>query len=175
MNEYEESDYKLKIILFGQHNCWVDSIMNWYCENEFNPNIPTSCWVNYKTKTIIKNNKRIKLIIWTMKGLDIYLPINETYFKGTNGCFAVYDVTDRNSFEKLDFWIDEFEKENKNSIIFIVGNKIDEINRREISEEEAMRYSESRGLKYFECSALTSEGIDLIFSILIEEIINYKK
>ena len=53
-------------------------------------------------------------------------------------------------------------------IIYLVGNKIDEINRREISDEKGKSLANDLNIKYFGVSAKTGEGVD----ILLDDILN---
>ena len=53
-------------------------------------------------------------------------------------------------------------------IIYLVGNKIDEINKREISDEKGKSLANDLNIKYFGVSAKTGEGVD----ILLDDILN---
>ena len=176
MNNYEQPDNTLKIILMGENNCGITSIQNRYVNDTFDENILTSTESEFNIKTIEKNGKIIKLNIWTIKGSQRYCSIYSRHIQDANGCFFVFDLDHRNSFESLDFWIDFFEREETNAIKFIIGNKKDRKEEikwydREINEYEIEEKVKSKGMKYFECSAKTGEGIDKIFSIMIEEIL----
>jgi GTPase SAR1 family protein len=47
--------------------------------------------------------------------------------------------------------------------MFLVGNKIDLKNKREISEEEARTFAEERNMVYFESSAKEDINIENVF------------
>jgi Ras-related protein Rab-8A len=48
-------------------------------------------------------------------------------------------------------------------IIFLVGNKIDEKQNREVSTEEGKELGEKYNINYFECSAKTGENIEELY------------
>jgi len=47
----------------------------------------------------------ILLTKWDTAGQDRFRTITSTYYKGAHGIMLVYDVTDRESFESLKFWM----------------------------------------------------------------------
>ena len=53
----------------------------------------------------------------------------------------VYDITVRESFQRVQLWVAELKKfVGEDIILTIVGNKIDRKQERTVSEEEAERY-----------------------------------
>ena len=56
------------------------------------------------------------------------------------------------------------EKAPANIIITLVGNKIDLADSRQVQSEKAEEYAKSLGLRYFEVSALSNQGIDEMFT-----------
>ena len=49
----------------------------------------------------------INVIQWDTAGQDRFRTITSTYYKGAHGIMLVYDVTDRESYESLKFWMQE--------------------------------------------------------------------
>ncbi len=43
--------------------------------------------------------------IWDTAGQDKYKNLTETYYKGASGVILAYSVTDRNSFNNVNNWI----------------------------------------------------------------------
>ncbi len=60
----------------------------------------------------------------------------------------VYDITDRTSFDNVKVWLAEIEKYvDEQTIKFIVGNKNDLEEKRQVSEEEAYQFSTSSSMQ----------------------------
>jgi Ras-related protein Rab-1A len=56
----------------------------------------------------------------------------------------VYDITDRTSFDNVKVWLAEIDKYvDEHTVKFIVGNKNDLEEKRQVSEEEAYQFSTS--------------------------------
>lgn len=85
--------------------------------------------------------KKIKLQIWDTAGQDRFKTITSSYYRGAHGIVIVYDVTDRESFEGVKNWIGEIDKYAEEKVFkFLVGNKSDLADRRQISTEEGRKY-----------------------------------
>ena len=105
----------------------------------------------------------IHIKIWDTAGEERYRSLTKGFFKNGEGIIIVYDVTNKNSFESLKFWIDSIENnnnlENKIMPAVILGNKID-ISNRQVNENEAQEFAKNRNYKYFEVSAKSGQGVD---------------
>ena len=76
-----------------------------------------------------------------------------------------FDVTQSKPLEACDNFIQEVREREPNSIIVAVGNKIDLVDEREVTREEAREHFASMNppVAYFETSAKTGEGVDEFF------------
>jgi GTPase SAR1 family protein len=64
----------------------------------------------------------------------------------------VYDITVRSSFENLEKWY-KMVTDIANPAIFVVGNKVDLEEQREIGNDEGKKWAESHGGEFLETSA----------------------
>lgn len=55
------------------------------------------------------------------------LPCDRSYYRGTDGCLLVFDITDRASFEALPRWLDEARTNSANPdlSVMLIANKAD--------------------------------------------------
>ena len=98
------------------------------------------------------------------------------YYKGKNGILVVYDITNRQSFDDINFWLNDIEKiANKNTVKLLVGNKCDLENEREVTFQEGKDFADNNGMKFIETSAKTNQNVDEAFEILIDEVIKNNK
>ena len=67
--------------------------------------------IDFVYKTIQVNNYQIKLQIWLSPGEERFQTMLKSCMRGTDYFLLVYDITDKESFEKIIFWM-KFVKEN---------------------------------------------------------------
>jgi Ras-related protein Rab-2A len=78
----------------------------------------------------------------------------------------VYDITNRKSFMNTREWLQEVRdySGNPNICLVLVGNKKDDEDDRQVSEEEGQDFADKNGLLFFEASAKSSENVEMIFT-----------
>ena len=110
------------------------------------------------------NDLKIRIRIWDTCGQEIFRSITRNFYRNSSLAIIVYDVESKKSFENLDEWIKEFKMYSMlDAQFFIVGN-INNDSKRNVSIEEAKKYSDICEAKYFtECSYKTGYKIKDIF------------
>ena len=78
----------------------------------------------------------------------------------------MFDVTDRQTYDDIDrFWRVEVESyAEKDVIMYLVGNKADMVEKREVEQEMVEEYAKNKGMHYFECSAKEGDRVQDIFT-----------
>jgi small GTP-binding protein len=162
--------YILKLLTIGDQFVGKSSIINRYIDDKFNENIKPTLAIDYKTKMIQKGENLIKISIYDTAGEEKYRHLIKNYYNGSNGILLVFDITDKNSFDNLNFWLDELEKNcNLNNLyIFLVGNKTDLKKERKVSYDEAKNFADMKKIPYIEISAKTGDNIDKLFNDFIK-------
>ena len=175
------TDYKyiFKIILLGDTNSgktsFTHSIMS---ERLLETNNPTIGVEFMSHKVNLENNTNVKLLIWDTAGQERYRTITKIYYKNIVGAFLFFDLTDRKSFINLKYWYNEIKKnvEERNGIIYIIGNKLDLIHKRAVSNEDILGFLEDlddgNTIKYKEISVKTNTSADIrkIFKEMAEDV-----
>ena len=97
-----------------------------------------------------------------------------SYYRGANVALVVFDITNRESFDSLPLWIENYYKngpEQKN--IILIGNKKDMIEERQVTQEEAELFSQTNNMIYFETSAKDGDNIDYVFTYAAEKLVEF--
>ena len=82
----------------------------------------------------------------------------------------------KDTFNRVKSWYNQFSQFNneKETIIYLIGNKLDDVEHRVIKKEDAINLAKELNLKYFETSAITGENINQIFSKMCLDLMNKK-
>ena len=175
--EENEYDYLFKVLFVGDSSVGKTQIINKFVENNFLENCASTIGVDFKIKEVEVKNKKIKLQLCDTSGQERFRAIIQNYYKSDHLIAFVYAINNRNSFNSIPKWVDEVKKQtDKNTKFLLVGNKYDLAEeRRTVTEEEAKQYAENNGMKFFEVSAKTGDGINDMFNYIISELLKEKE
>ena len=172
MANNQEYDYLFKLLLIGNSSVGKSSLLFRFVENVWDDNFVPTIGVDFKLKTLEVNGKKVKLQIWDTAGQERFKNITASYYRGGNGVLVVYDITDRESFENLNSWLIEIEKNaNKNVYKLLIGNKCDLEEKRKVTYQEGKDFATSNGMQFIETSAKTAAKVQEAFELLTNEII----
>ena len=162
---------KHKIVLLGDIAVGKTSIFQRFIDKDMskdhNPTI--GCWYNFVNIEEKEYTKRIEL--WDTAGQERFHSLAALYYKNAQAALVVYDVTNKNSLNQAQRWIDELnEKANPNILIILAGNKIDLPNDRVISEEQGKNFAQEYGLIFKEVSALQNQNIKELFEEIVQKL-----
>ena len=80
--------------------------------------------------------------MWDIPSDEKYGNLAKIFFANSNIIVLVYDITYKDSFKSLEFWIDlVIEKLGKDVYFILVGNKSDLYDNERISEETAKKFA----------------------------------
>lgn len=160
-----EYDYSIKTIIVGDSSVGKSNILTKFADNEFNVNNSTTVGVDYKIVRIDHGQKTIKLLIWDTAGQERFNAIVKTFYKNAQVVILVFDLTNRASFDNIEFWLNQVKGEKIDDPIYIlVGNKVDIESKRVILKEEVIKKTTNLKLHgYFESSAKNNICIEEIF------------
>ena len=157
----------------GDAGVGKSSIILRYTKNEFNSQMVSSIGVDFKTKDIIVNNKKVKLQLWDTAGHERFRTITTSYYRGAHGIATVFDLTNRESFEHVEKWLEEINKYAKENVMrFLIGNKSDLANERQVSYEEVRALANKLNIYYVETSAKNNINVSDFFQIATKDYLN---
>ena len=135
----------LKILIIGESGVGKSSLLLRFTDDQFDPDQEATIGVDFKVKVIDNNGNKVKLAIWDTAGQERFRTLTPSYYRGAQGAILVYDISSRESFQKVEDWLNELEtySTNHDLIKMLVGNKCDkEAERRVTKEEGVMREAE---------------------------------
>ena len=177
MNIQSSFDYFLKIVIVGdsgvgKSNFLLRFISGRYSSSVYQPTIGSD--FHSKIITLPKTKQNIKLQFWDTAGQEKYRAINKIYFQKVQGIILAYDITCRESYERLGDWVKLINDNIDYAPILLIGNKVDDAtNNRIVRLEEGKKFADEHDFLFFETSALKGTNVDKAVYSLCEKIISH--
>ena len=166
-------ELQIKILLIGDSGVGKTNFIHRFTEGKFNPLYVTTVGLDFKSKIIQlpKLKKIVKLQIWDTAGQERYMAINKNLFQKVEGIIIMYDLSNRNSFENINKWLNMAMQATSNKTMMLVGNKLDLVkDNRYVSEKEREELAKSNHILFCEGSGCSGENVDKIFTAIAEKI-----
>ncbi|KAJ8011150.1 hypothetical protein DPEC_G00055190 [Dallia pectoralis] len=163
----------LKILIIGESGVGKSSLLLRFTDDTFDPELAATIGVDFKVKTIAVDGNRAKLAIWDTAGQERFRTLTPSYYRGAQGVILVYDVTKRETFTRLENWLNELETYcTRNDLVkMLVGNKIDREENRVVDRNEGLKFARKHSMLFIEASAKTRDGVQCAFEELVEKIL----
>ena len=172
-DDSENYEQLYKIIIVGDSGVGKSNILGRYINNIFKQDTKSTVGVEFASKKIKANGVNIKLQIWDTAGQERYRSITSAYYRGSKGCFIVYDISSMHTFESVEKWYEEVLKSGEKDIsIILIGNKCDLENERKVTVEMGENKARNLNCPFFETSALNNIHIEDVFQSIAENIYN---
>ena len=169
-SNFQDFDYLFKVVIVGDSGVGKSNILLRFTENNFSFSFHPTIGVDFKIKTFKVDNFTIKLQLWDTAGQERFKNVANTYYKGAHAVLLVYDITNPNTFNNIERWIDEVEKYSDAMLVrLLIGNKVDLGDQRKVSQSEAKQLAEKLKVNFLETSAKDTINIEEAFQCLVKE------
>jgi Ras-related protein Rab-1A len=167
----KDYDYIFKIVLIGDTSVGKSCLLTRFADDQFSESYVTTIGVDFRFKTMIVCDKITKVQVWDTAGQERYRSITNAYYRGAEAIMIVFDVTNKDSFTHIQDWMEEIIKYTGKDVVIIVGANKSDLNDRNVKKEEMEEFSKKKGIKIFECSAKTGDGVENAFKYMVETLI----
>jgi small GTP-binding protein len=167
-------DYLFKLLIVGESGVGKTCMLLRFADNTFEDDFLSTIGVDFKVKEIVLDSKKVKLQIWDSAGQERFRNITNSYYRNSNGIIIVYDVTSRDSFDKVTDWIQEVRRYVPTVPLIVVGNKCDLIEKRQVPTETGEELGQKQGIIFLETSAKTNTNIDAAFEELSKKLVEHE-
>ncbi|XP_059378261.1 ras-related protein Rab-28-like isoform X1 [Carassius carassius] len=178
-SEEEIQERQLKIVLLGDGASGKTSLATRFAQEAFGKQYKQTIGLDFFLKRItLPGNLNVTLQVLDIGGQTIGGKMLDKYIYGAQGVLLVYDITNSQSFENLEDWLNMVRKANKESdtqpAISLIGNKIDLEHVRTVKMEKHQRFCQDNGLISQFVSAKSGDSVFLCFQRLAAEIVGIK-
>jgi small GTP-binding protein len=162
MSEY---DYLFKIIVVGDGAVGKTAITIRFAEGRFEEHYKMTIGVDFAIKLVEVSGYKVKMQVWDTGGQERFSYIRPLYYKGAMAALALFDLTNRESYDNLPRWFSEVAENCGGIPLMLIGNKAD-LPDRAVTTTEAQALAEKMGITYFEASAKNGQNVNQLFEKL---------
>ncbi|EGG22038.1 hypothetical protein DFA_01927 [Cavenderia fasciculata] len=168
--------FKVVVVGSSRKGYGISSFVQRYADGLYRPNSQQIYGVDFKVKMMKEKDGTItKLMVWLPpNGCERFRNITHSYYRGSNAIILAFDLTNRESFDELEYWIEDVQKKVvlnsvDGPILTLVGTKCDMMDKRQITEDEAAAWARKHKISsYHETSAKENIGIDETFNTIVD-------
>ena len=147
------------ISLFGETSVGKTCIVGVFLGLDFQEEHLSTVGIEKNNSIIeLETGEKIKLKIWDTAGQERFHCISVNTLKNSQGAVVVFDLTNKESFDRVTDWLKQIRDYSTKLPICLFGNKSD-LEERQITQEEIDKLCEKEDLVYFETSAKKNTGI----------------
>jgi small GTP-binding protein len=162
---------QFKLVLLGESSVGKSSLVLRFVKGQFHEFQESTIGAAFLTQTVTIDDTTVKFEIWDTAGQERYHSLAPMYYRGAQAAIVVYDITNKESFQKAQTWVKELQRQaSPNIVIALAGNKIDLANKRVVSYEEAKAYADECSLLFMETSAKTAANVMDIFTSIAKKL-----
>ncbi len=156
----------LSILLLGNSDAGKTSLLMKYAKNQYKETYVSTVGLDTVEKDLKINEEDVRLYIMDTSGQERFKSLSQSYYQKVDGIIFVFDVTNRESFEGIKYWLKDALSYNKEIVYVIVGNKIDLKNIIVVNKNHVKGQKIFKDIKYFETSAKENTNVEKPFEEL---------
>lgn len=176
-SEDETEDIQLKLVVVGDGASGKTSIISRYTQDQFGVQYNQTIGLDFFLKRIsLAQNKDVTMKIWDIGGQTLGGKMLDKYVYGAQGILFVYDVSNYQSFENLEDWIQAVKSisQDPSPHFALVANKCDLEHMRTVTKDNHATFASKHKMLSHHVSAKTGDSVDICFKLTAADILKIK-
>ena len=167
----DEEDDSIKVILVGEAGTGKTSLINSVQGKTFTPGEQLSSM----TCSFVKVKRNIldipiKINLWDTIGQEKFRSLTKLFLNGSKIVIFVFDITQKETFTALDYWIETINSELGTSPIRgLAANKQDLFDKQTVDDQTIQEYADKNGIPFTLTSAMNPLSFITLLDGLIEK------
>lgn len=170
-----------RISLLGESDVGKTCTVSNFMGLEFNEqHLTTVGFEKSSKKTSVEDNDQnidINVVLFDTAGQERFRTVATSTVSCSDGFLVVYSVTDKLTYEKVQYWVEQIREYSSDVPIVICGNKCDLVDQRVVTAEQGQELTKTLGgsITYYDTSAKTGMGIkDAVKDVVQQAYDRYK-
>lgn len=156
-----------KILLLGNGGVGKTAVVQRFVHGKFTAQYQMTIGMEPYSRYETINGVKVVYSLWDIAGQEKFKAMRQIFFQGARATIIVFDLTRRETFEKVRQWMEESAAEASDQLFLLIGNKYDLDDEREISFNQASELAkELNFIDYIETSAKTGVNVEDAFTLL---------
>ncbi len=164
-----------KLIVLGDSGVGKTNLLSRFVKNKYSPTYKASMGVDFLTKDVALGDDLVTCQLWDTAGQERYQSLGTAFYRGSDACVLVYDVTNARSFARVCEWREAFLAQAappapETFPFLLLGNKCDtDSDRHMITERKAVAWCEEHGgIHHFRVSAKDGTNVEQAFLAVVK-------
>ncbi|XP_066913041.1 ras-related protein Rab-6A-like [Clytia hemisphaerica] len=155
---------KFKLVFLGEQSVGKTSLITRFMYDSFDNTYQATIGIDFLSKTMYLEDRTVRLQLWDTAGQERFRSLIPSYIRDSSVAVVVYDITNTNSFQQTNKWIEDVKAERGNDvIIMLVGNKTDLAEKRQVATESGEAKAKELGVMFIETSAKAGHNVKQLF------------
>ncbi len=159
-------NFSVKVIVLGAPGVGKTSLIRRFVDDKFRKSYVSTIGVDISRKEVKINEKNciVNESLWDIGGQSQEMaPHRKRFYQGANFAFLVFDITRKDTFEKISSWEKDLETSiNRHLSVILIANKTD-LENPEVTLEEIKQKASSLNCPYLFCSAKSGSNVNDAF------------
>lgn len=154
---------RLRIAVIGEPTSGKTAFVQMIHSNgtSFPKNYVMTAGCDFVVKEIpLDEETSVELSLLDVAGNKVYDSMVQTYLDKVSAFILLYDVANKTTFETCKRWVTKARASKKDMMGFILANKMDLVDKAEVTDSQGEIFAKANQMKYYKCSALRGTGIN---------------
>ena len=166
----EDVEEGIKVILVGETGTGKTSLINSAMGKKFQDDHKSTMYCSYVNLKKVIEDKEYNLNLWDTIGQEKFRSLTKVFFKNSGIVIFVFDITDKPSFDDLNYWYKTVDEElGDKPVKGLAANKLDLFDNQAVDDNTIKEYASQKGIKFQYTTATNPANFNKLLEDLLVE------